>query len=413
MYRCLASSRGALDLLIGVSRSLTACLTISLALHAFVLLLAFTGAPFSWPRAPIEIELRAPPPKKIAPPRPKQPAQKKTPPAKAPSAPAKTEVATIPATLPAPPPELPASLPSAPDDDAVDEANIVFCLRVEALAHSPHREAIERLFPLMPDYRSLIMGSGTRLEEFVALLVATSDPRDLTRTFIAARFVDSPRVRAIADRPLGNGDPRQFRFPKPGLAILARPEIAAEIDAALASAEEPPDPADPRRRWLTQLAALERVDTEDGPAITLSAADIGALLRVGNGLPTPLSGAMAMTLEGAPALRARVTFADEESAQQIETEWPRLLERSRSMLALLGLSRALDDLRLTRHESEIELEGRIPERETRMALEWAKLLVPPDDASAARPSEARVEPPPPPPSSSARRERPASNQSTH
>ena len=90
--------------------------------------------------------------------------------------------------------------------------------RSDKLRPSPHKAAVEVLLAALPDYDTLLGGSGlSPIEDLEALLIATANPRSVTATFLAARYKDSERLRGIASRPLQPGDPRVFRTLAPGL----------------------------------------------------------------------------------------------------------------------------------------------------------------------------------------------------
>src|SRR5258708_17663121 len=55
------------------------------------------------------------------------------------------------------------------------------------------------LFPYTTLFRS----------DFQAVLIATADPRDVTATFLAARYQDSEKIRALGSRPLSPGEDRK------------------------------------------------------------------------------------------------------------------------------------------------------------------------------------------------------------
>lgn len=375
------------------SSKLGPAFAISFGVHTLALVIASVGARFSWPQPPIAIELKTPPPRKTTARPPAPPPPPPSTPSRAPRG--KPGEGGHKPKAPEPPPPPPAPAASDLKDLAPAEANIVFYLRVERLAKSPYREPLERLLVLLPDYRALVVGSDTRLEDYIAVLVATSDPRDVAQTFLAVRFHDSERVRAIANRPLGGGDPRQFRFLKPGLGVLARPDDAAKLDAALSGKGGPTDGGeDPRRRWLAQLGELDQIGAkEGGPAILGTISDVQSLVRLGDGLPTPLAGAVALTLEASPAVRVRATFANEADAARMEAEWPRILARYRSLTAILGLASALDGLKIARRGAELELAGRLPAAQVKLALDLSRMLVP----QAQQPAPAAPPPPAPPP----------------
>ncbi len=345
---------------------------ISAGVHLAVLLLMMLGGRFSWPSAPIPIELtpahrtvkttapeeRRGDPRSSARPRP------------ASGAPSATSGKPKVPPGPPPPPATADLKPFAPDD-----ANLVVLLRSDKLRKSPHREGAEALLAALPDYSTLLGGTGLNpIDDFEALLIATANPHDVTATFLAARYKDSEKIRALGGRPLHPGDPRVFRFLAPGLAVLAQPDNADKLDAAKADlgAHE-----DARSKWLKQLEQFDKLAaTDNGPAILVTLLDAPALMRFGDGLPTPLAMALALTAEGSPALRLQAVFASEADAIKMEQAWPEILKRFRSATALLGLSSALDGMHLSRKEAELEVEGRIPEAQMRLALAWVRALLP-------------------------------------
>lgn len=357
---------------------------LSFGLHGLAIAVMVLAGRFTWPAPPIPIEVVSRPSRPPAPPAP--PAEPETPPpparpkraATAPGAGSdKPRRAAAPKTL-SPPPTSDLK-PFAPDG-----ANLVVLLRSDKLRRSPHRADIEALLSALPDYDTLLGGTGlSPIDDLQALLIATADPRDMTATFLAARFKESPRIRAIGGRPLKPGDPRVFRFPQPGLAVLTRPDGAERLDGAQA-----PDAgsADPRVRWLKELAQFDRVAAaESGPALLVTFSDVPSLIKLGDGLPTPGALALAATAEGAPALRVKAVFASDDEAERMERALPDILKRYRSATALLGLSSALDGMAVTRRGAEIEIEGKVPEAQFRLALSWVRALLPPPPGQAAPP----------------------------
>jgi hypothetical protein len=336
-------------------------LVLSTAGHALILALLFLGAHLSWPAPPIPIEVRTAhravqrtgpvekrgaPTAQDKPPKPKSAGEKGA----KPSPP-----------KPLPPPETTDLSPFAPDD-----ANLVVLLRMDKLRRSPHRAGAEALIAALPDWSTLVTGSGVSpIDDFEALLIATANPHDVTATFLAARYTDSPKVRALVDRKLPDGDPRIFKVVKPGLTILTQPnELATDM-------------GDPRIAWLAQLEQFDRVAQADsGPAVLVTLSDAPSLIHFGDGLPTPQAIALAATADASPAVRVRVIFANAAEAQAFGRAWPDILRRYRSATALLGLSRALDDFALTINDAQLELTGRVPEVQLRLALNWVRALIP-------------------------------------
>jgi hypothetical protein len=348
-------------------------LLLSATAHALLLGVMALAGRFAWPAAPIPIEMVTPRPR---------PARAPEPP---PPKPAGPKVASInkegmavkkaPKPSPEPPPPATGDLkPLAPDD-----ANLVVLLRSDKLRASPHRRNIEALLSGLPDYHTLLGGTGlSPIQDLEALLIATNDPRSVVATFLAARYVDSPRLRTVLGRRLMDGDPRVFRTLGPGLTVLTRPEGAAKLDQALAGAADAGD--DPRVQWLKQL---ERFGREEGPAVQVTMADVGALMRFGGGLPTPLAMALAVTADASPALRLKAVFATPEEARQFAAAWPDIVQRWRSATVFLGLSATLDGLAVSRNEAEAEIVGRLPEKQVQLGLSWAASLMPhPPDGGA-------------------------------
>jgi hypothetical protein len=334
---------------------------LSAAGHALVLALLFLGAHLRWPAPPIPIEVRTahravqrvgPVEKRGDPKSHATPAKPKTPSsASAKAAPPR----------PPPPPETTDLSPFAPDD-----AHLVVLLRMDKLRRSPHRAGAEALISALPDWSTLVTGSGVSpIDDFEALLIATANPHDVTATFLAARYNDAPKVRALVDRTLPAGDPRVFKIVKPGLTILTQPnELATDM-------------GDPRTAWLAQLAEFDRVaQADNGPAVLVTLSDAPSLIHFGDGLPTPQAIALAATADATPSVRVRLVFGDPDEAHRFARAWPEILTRYREATALLGLSRALDDFQLDINDRQLDLTGRIPEVQMRLALNWVRALLP-------------------------------------
>ena len=328
-------------------------------MHALVLALLYLGGHFSWPAPPIPIEIQ---PlhrtvKQIGPERRGDPNQP----------PPRRETAHVPGA--GTHPKQPAKLPPPSTEDlkpyAPDDANLVVLLRSDKLRKSPYRRETELLLSALPDYSTLLGGTGlSPIEDFEALLIATANPRDVTATFLAARFRESAKIRAIGDKPLQPGDPRVFRFPAPGLAVLLHPDEALKLDEAGDAGA-----ADPRARWLKQLEQFDQAaQSANGPAVLVTLSDVPSLMHFQGGLPTPLALALAVTAEASPSLTLKAVFESEADAEQLEREWPNVMQRFRSMAAIVMLSTALDDLQLERHGQELELKGHIPEQQMRRAM---------------------------------------------
>ncbi|MCA1663504.1 MAG: hypothetical protein LC659_04425, partial [Myxococcales bacterium] len=92
--------------------------------------------------------------------------------------------------------------------------------------------------------------------------------------------------------------------------------------------------------------------------------------------PTPQTMALAATADASPAVRVRVAFADVAAAQAFARAWPGVRQRYREATALLGLAQALDGFTLDINDAQVELTGRVPEPQMRLALNWVRALLP-------------------------------------
>ncbi|MSP59059.1 MAG: hypothetical protein EXR72_01745 [Myxococcales bacterium] len=263
-------------------------------------------------------------------------------------------------------------------------------LRTDRLRKSPYKDSVQALLEALPDYRTLLAGTGlSPLDDFDALLIATANPFDVTATFLAARHRADPRIhKALAQRIMPTWDPRTIRYLTPTLSVLTRPDGAGRIDAVAAPGyplPAPPVPSpsgadggvDETARWLDDLARFDRIAGEDGgPSMMVTVSDLASLLHLQQGLPTPLDGSLAATADPNPALRLRMTFTDEGEATLFEAEWPAIVKRWRASALLLGLGGMLDGLTVKREGVVLEVSGRIAGTQVALALSWAKALLP-------------------------------------
>ncbi len=361
-------------------------LAASLAVHGAVVGAFAISARVSWPAPPIPVEMvlphrtvKATGPAEVPQPKAPTPVAKARPPRKsgAGANPLPPSLPSLPATVP---PQTTDLRPFAPDD-----AHLVVLLCANKLRRSPHRAGIEALVGAVPDYRMLIDGTGlTVMDDFEALLFATSNLRDPTATFFAARFPDGSRLRTVISRPIRSGDARVFRVLAPGLAVLTQPGDAARLDAAAHAEAAHADGGsdDARARWLAELERFDRVSREaGGPAVVVTLSDAPSLFRLGDGLPTPSALALAATADAAAAVRIQLVFATVEEAEKFAAAWPGLVLRWRQKTALLGLGPALDQLALSRDGARLELAGHVPEAQLRIGLAFARALIPQPQAS--------------------------------
>ncbi len=364
---------------------------VSLALHLGVLL-ALSGIAFFRFVPPIPIEVLPMKRRPAAPPAidpPKGESEKK--PTPKPSTP-RPSTARLPT-------QAPARLAPATEDLHVvgpATANVTILLRGPLLARSPHRQGVDSLLSMLPDYHTLLDGTGLHpFDDLEALLIATPDPRDVTATFLAARHRGDARIAQLTRRSLGPRDPRVFRALSDDVMLLGRPEDLARIAAAEnhggtepATAESPATAEIMEaQRWLTALRHFDGGPKE--AAMQLTIADLPQLIRFQGELPMPRSIRLALSADAAPFARLISIFDDEESAERFSAMWPGLkIKLAESVPVLAG---AFDELVLTRREREVELAGRLKETHVRMVLSFATLL------GAHPPSPAGGRPAPVPP----------------
>ena len=137
-------------------------------------------------------------------------------------------------------------------------AQLVVILRNDRLRRSPHRESAQRLLRAFPDWRSLLGGAPLDpLEDIDTLLIASSDPRYINRTFLAAvhRIPPHELVEALSLHGLGGVDwedqrgrlmgrprrtrgidPRVFYIPTENLFLYSRPEYVPDLQRNLPTA---------------------------------------------------------------------------------------------------------------------------------------------------------------------------------
>src|SRR5262249_60083565 len=80
---------------------------------------------------------------------------------------------------------------------------VMFALRGDRLRATPWAAAVDAILAPMPDYRVLIEGTGLGIADtFDTIVIASSAPRDVTQTFLAAR---TERNETELRRILGRG----------------------------------------------------------------------------------------------------------------------------------------------------------------------------------------------------------------
>jgi hypothetical protein len=159
-----------------------------------------------------------------------------------------------------------------------DSAALVAVLRMDRIAASPYRDAVQSVVSSIPEWKAMV-GTGAAIDPFKdvsALLLATTDPNppwDPRKTFLVAAHTVPPErvVRALSasfdggvsweqdaagrlygtpNRPLWRQDPRRILVPVDGLFVLTDPVyIAPMLDGA--------PPAGRLRGTLDRVRAIE------------------------------------------------------------------------------------------------------------------------------------------------------------
>jgi hypothetical protein len=168
-------------------------------------------------------------------------------------------------------------LPGAAPGDAA----LLVAFRLDRLRSGPWAQAVERILEPMPDYETIIAGSGSSMAElFDLLFIATPDVTDVTATFLAAHhhrdeeelkstLVGGAKARVawapasggtVGKRAPGAGvlaeDPRVFLIPEAGWILLARPEQLPGMLDAEASADAGAVAKPKRPKWMERMVAL-------------------------------------------------------------------------------------------------------------------------------------------------------------
>jgi hypothetical protein len=331
----------------------------SLLLHAAILLTgAYTTGQLGPPPAsePLQIELVPPPPPPPEAPPPESPAAPQPPPKPRPRPPKPSpEPAPAAADAGVPLPDAGPDLPDAgppvdggasdggvpdaaprppPDPATVDlrpyvppGSQVMLVLRPDRLRGGPFADKLEPILAPLPDYRVIFAPTSQRLgkpltEAFGALVIASSDPRDVTATFLAVRadVDDAVLMRALGASgwrggpvgPIGDRqdllverfqDPRVFYLPRAGWALLLRPEHL------------------PGPPWIDRLWEIEAVTGEDarGPIAVLVVADTGrATVEIPGLSPLPVPDRLTVSVTeqtGGLVLTGAAELADPAAAK--------------------------------------------------------------------------------------------------
>lgn len=372
--------------------------------------------------------------------------------------------APAPATIPAPPPANPATEPGEaaastrkparpadkrPDPQKTpqlpsrrltglgphsvdDELGLRVLLRMPTLRKSAHRQVVETLLAAFPDTHILAAGvplppppalslARAFLDDIDALLITTSDPRDITATtFYAALRPGTDLLRKLDKRRQLSWDTRRVRELRPELFAFARPDLLGPGIAtptpprpgappgAEATAPPPSLPSDAElSAWSDRLQAALKTP---GPAVYAEINNPQQRLRLRGDLPTPLSVRLVLSADADPQLSAHIELATSDEAARLLAQLPQIKSELSGRLFWIGLGGLLSDLRFALAtassagrgpgappaKNTVEVRGRLPRADVAVLLLWMKGWLPPPDRFPEL-----VPPPAPPPAESA------------
>ncbi|MBK9035886.1 MAG: hypothetical protein IPL61_32325 [Myxococcales bacterium] len=218
-------------------------------------------------------------------------------------------------------------------------------VRLDRLRDTEWAPRVDSVFAPMPDYRSLVGGTGVALTDvFDTLAISTPEPSDAVATTLIVRARATPAaLRDLLDADDGPvawapvvggalgrraraprvfpGDRRVFLQWKLGWTALAQPGDLGGLLAARAGALDVEAPAAAVPRWLARVPAIEAEAGEPtGPALMVTASGIfPATLPIpygaGGDLPGPDRVTVTLELDARGFLvRGNVRFADDGAA---------------------------------------------------------------------------------------------------
>lgn len=270
-------------------------------------------------------------------------------------------------------------------------ARLIVLLRMDRLRDSPFEEGLKQLMHRFPDYKKLLSGSAIEpVRGIDRLLIATNNPKRRDQTFVAvhhpipdkelrealsASFHGGLRWYRFKGRPLGRplhqdtkkSDPRVVLLPEPGVFMLMRPEILAQLDSPSVTpppvdegAEEPETPVE-QRTLLQAVTAIEETDGPDGeaPAVFVTARDVS--LRFAPGIahmPNPVAVSVALGVGAEPSFVMWFEFDEEAKAQEFVKRWPLFVE-SIADLGLPGLEGVMLSIAIAREGTTVYARGRV------------------------------------------------------
>lgn len=301
-------------------------------------------------------------------------------------------------------------------------ARLVVVTRNDRLRSSPHAQSVRNLLQAFPDWRTLVGGADIDpLRDIDAMVVASSDPRYINRTFLAAvHHMPTERVvRTLSQgqhggvaweqndgrligrpTPTQGVDPRVFFVPTEKIFVFSRPEfmdalqgraptprgmddaialtqLSAEAFAEAMKEEAEAEKLRPQRAddepplrnagWLRGLLDIADYGGTgaQGPAVMISTGRIDDM-RIQGYRGTMPQGFHANVFAGANVdITARAIFANKSDAEGFMRAWPGIVDANRSALTITGLYRPLADAELSVDHNETIIAFSIPQATVR------------------------------------------------
>lgn len=297
-------------------------------------------------------------------------------------------------------------------------ARLVVVLRNDRLRGTAHAETATNVLASFPDWRRVVGGAELNpIEDLDTVVVASSDPRYINRTFLVATH-HMPAERVVATlssgehksitwdvdggrlvgrpEPVSGVDPRVFFVPTEKVFAFSRPEYmdalrgdlprARNLDGAIETAtavnrrgEEDADErvaqalvADARvsalrptsepplrdKGWLSGLMQIgDYAGTgRQGPAIMVSTGSIASMRLQGYRGVMPQSLHANVFAERDPRVTARALFSERAEAEAFMNAWQSILDANRSALTMTGLYRPLSEAKISVDHNETIIE---------------------------------------------------------
>jgi hypothetical protein len=289
-------------------------------------------------------------------------------------------------------------------------AQIALRLHIGRLRDTELANDVNMLLEALPDWRSLMDGSGLDpLRDIERLYIATPDLRR-ENVVIAGQYVGGDAVAERAVESLGRAHSVKARWRKRGairVAPWANSDETERVIALIAPEQFAIVRPDDLPRVLEVARALAQRRTVGVPATDAEAADAllglaesetlslsveGArLFAKGNlrGVPERLLASVSQSDDGALDTHVIGNFESEEAAEQARAYWEEMRERyaGNALVALIGLRAPLTDATVTAAGDEVVVDTHVTLQQARVVLGFIRsALGPPPQPTVPQPN---------------------------